>query len=380
MAGFQNPRIREWALEPTPDSARHLIRLYSESEWRSTRLEVVRALGHFRDPRSLPFLVDLIRRNEDLAEQDLALLSLARQKTRGSKLFLKSFYPVAPETLKPRVAYALGLARVHEASGMLLQDLADSRKRENPAFLKNLVLALGELKEFRAAPAIHEMLGSGLYEEQDIRLALLFSLGRLERDVARVTRYESLFIDESIQWQVYQSTLAQVQIRSQFKLEDYLSKIFEGENPHALLPFELRGFPWADVEAGLTIFPKKEYRERHVFCSRVFTEETREAYLRSLEIPDDEWEVFLGFLSRSDDIPVSAGTAAFFRSKIPGIESSVSLKLDWMDAFLPVVDFEALAPEVLSAADAVQSIRFLNLWSERAVGEDAAWQKKTLKA
>ena len=341
---------------------------------------MVRALGHFKDPRSLPFLVDLIRKNEDLAEQDLALLSLARQKSRGAKLFLKSFYAYAPEALKPRVAYALGLARVYEASGVLLQDLADKRKRDNPAWLKNLILALGELKEFKAVTVIHEMLKSGLYEEQDLRLAFLFALGRLERDVSGITQYESLFMDESIQWQVYQSTLSQVQIRSQFKLEDYLSKIFEAENPHSLLPFELRGFPWSDVEAGLTLFPKEQFRERHVFCSRVFPEEVREAYLRSLEMPEDEWEVFFGILARSDELPVNPGTAVYFRSRVPEIDREFSLKLAWMDAFLPVVDFETLAKEVFSGGDDSHRIRFLNLWSERAVGEDSVWQKKTIKS
>ncbi len=75
-----------------PEQARTLIREYFDSEWRTTRLEVLKALGQFQDSRSFQFLVQVIQRNEDLAEQQFALLSLSRRKNSQSARFLKHYY------------------------------------------------------------------------------------------------------------------------------------------------------------------------------------------------------------------------------------------------------------------------------------------------
>ena len=46
---------------------RELIRQYRDSEWRTTRLEVLRRLGDFQDARSFHFLTQIVQNPDDLA-------------------------------------------------------------------------------------------------------------------------------------------------------------------------------------------------------------------------------------------------------------------------------------------------------------------------
>ena len=385
MERDSSAQIREWVSNPTSDSARNLIRLYEESEWRSTRLEVVRALGRFSDPRSLPFLIDLIRKNEDLAEQGLAILSLARQRTRGAKLFLKTTYLSASPALRPVFAHALGLAQEFEASERLLTDLKAARESQDSLWLKNLILALGELKEFRALPTIYEELLDSQHSGQDLLLACLFSLGRLERMPERLEALENRFLDDSVLWQVFDTTLSQVQIRSQFKLEDYLAKIFESEHPHPALPFELRAFPEKDLQVGLELFPFDRYWRRHLLCLRALTPGLRSAVLEELRRGLAQWgdeetlrDVFCE-ISRLGNTGFSLAEAEGFLKACPGAKSSSKDRLLWLEAFLPVIEMQAEAPVFLKSSDESESMQFLNLWSERSLGQAEASVKKDLR-
>lgn len=371
---------------PLPDSTRDLIRVYEESEWRTIRLDAVRALGRFSDSRSLLFLIDLIRKNEDLAEQELAIHSLARHQSRGAKLFLKSFYPTAPATLRPALAHALGMAHVFEASSFLLSDF-DAAQETDPLLLKNIILALGELKEYRAVDRIHGLLHEGALDSQELMLACLFSLGRLERDACRMEAFEARFSEDSLLWQVYQSVLSQVQIRSQFKLEDYLGKIFESPNPHPVLPFELRAFPLKDLEAGLELFPLDQYWNRHLLCLRALPPELRASMIRGIAGFSGEElsrELFAE-LSKLGDAGFTPAEASLFRSQIDhspmgaGSADGLELHLAWIEAFLPSVDFAAESELFLKGAGEGYAIRFLNLWSERSVGESVATIEKQLR-
>ncbi len=369
------------------DSARILIRRYEESEWRTTRLEVVRALGRISDHRALPFLISLIRKNEDLAEQNLAILSLARQRSRGAKLFLRSFYSDAPAALRPVLAHALGLAQVHESSGGLLADWDSARKAQDPLWLKNIILALGELKEFGATRRIHEFLQSSASDSQDLVLACLFSLGRLERDPARLRGLESMFSEDSVLWHVYQSTLAQVQIRGQFKLEDYLSKIFESDDPHPLMPFELRAFSEKDLEAGLELFPMAQFWRRHLLCLRALPSGLRTGTLDALlslgaapgSAQPEFWAELFGEISRIRDTGFTSTEAGRFFSAMGGEGCSPDLRLLWVDAFLPAVAVESEARVFLAGTSENDAIGFLNLWGERSLGEGAEVVKRNLK-
>jgi hypothetical protein len=369
MSASQLKSIQEWASSPTPDSARLLIRTYHESEWRSSRLEVIRALGRFSDSRSLQFLVEVIKGNLDLAEQELAILSLSRQKTRGARYFLKFFYPVAPETLRPAVAYALGQAQVFSMSDELLKSFQVALAKQDVIWLKNIILSLGELKVFHALPRLRQLIEGGVVQTQEIQLSVLFAIGRLERDPQQLIRYENLFLDDSLLWQVYQSVLTQVQIRSQFKLEDYLSKIFEGDKPHPVLPLELKAFDPSDVQLGLSLFDQGNYWKRYLLCLKALSASLQNEILLKFNFQDEEWSDFFYLLADSVELDHSATLMEGLAKSIPSISGNLEVRLSYLSAFLQNVNWEKEAEKFLQSSEGNLGIRFLNLWSEWAIVE-----------
>jgi hypothetical protein len=62
-----------------------------------------------------------------------------------------------------------------------------------------------------------------------------------------------------------------------------------------------------------------------------------------------------------------------------GESASLELRLDWMDAFLPVVDFAKEGPRFLNLSEERLATRFINLWSERAFSEPKAEARKQVR-
>ena len=342
-------------------------------------MEVIRALGRFRDSRVASFLRDVILRNEDLAEQELALISLARGGSSIGRRFLAAFYPSCPAHLKPKTAYASGIGRVLELSPLIMADFERCTGATDPNLSKNLILALGELKAFGAASLVHRYLANAEELHPEVRLACAFALGRLERDPAKVSRLEGLFMDDSMAWQAFQSALSQVQIRSQFKLEDYLSKIYGVETPHPMLPSELRCFDPADVEAGMELFDRNHFWRRHLLCSAALPEERREAWISTLEPPNGEWSDYFDSVAEFGGVRTSAKLRSHFESTLPELKTDLRLRLSWLGAFLDVKDPASEAAVFLQGSGTESGIGFLNLWSEWASGVQAAQVKASLK-
>jgi hypothetical protein len=67
-------------------------------------------------------------------------------------------------------------------------------------------------------------------------------------------------------WSVAQNVRAHVLFRSQWKLEDYLQKIFEAPSVHPALPRELNGFFQDDVKEGLKLFSGQKHFARMAFA------------------------------------------------------------------------------------------------------------------
>ncbi|MBS1958309.1 MAG: hypothetical protein JST80_02445 [Bdellovibrionales bacterium] len=371
--------IQEWVQNPTPESSRHLIRAYRESEWRSVRLEVLKGLHKFTDLRSFLFLVEVIRKNEDLAEQMLAIRALAERssgsmRSRSVQCFLRSYLPTAPDTLKPTVAYSLGLTQDFHSISLLLKEWDPAVKNEDGLLLKNLVIALGELKAFESLPKIRELLARSSGLESDLMMACMFALARLERDPGLIAPFERAFSEDSLMLQIYRSTLSQIQIRSQFKLEDYLSKIFQHPNPHPVLPLELRAFDEKEVETGLEVFDAKAQPKRFLFALQGLRTNTRakilKQWFRSMiqsdqgggNMSEDEWEALIPDISSllNDTIYKSV------KDEIASLKepASLDLQLKWLDAIAPYVDIEAEGRTFLVDTEDSIAIRYLNLWSE----------------
>ena|GEM_PF-2153266 len=365
--------IQEWAKTPTPDHARLLIRTYHESEWRSTRLDVLRHFGHFQDSRSLQFLIDVATKNEDLAEQQLAILALSQRRTRTAQVFLRRLYAKAPDTLKPQLAYALGQSQDFAAIPVLLKGWDVAYSRQDWLWLRNMVLALGELKAFEALPRLRQLLVNA-GGESELTFATLFAMGRLEREVGNLQAYESRYVEDSLLYQVFQSTLSQVQIRSQFKLEDYLEKVFTSPDPHPILPLELHAFDESEVEVGFSLFSIEEYWKRYLIALKGISPKKRVSYLSQIvalvtTMPIED-QIF--FLSQVSDLFEQDPDAVFPLLEPFSKTDDAELRLQWLEAVAHRVEIAKEAAFFFAHADPPITIRFLNLWSEWALVKDEA--------
>jgi HEAT repeat protein len=357
--------------------SRALIRNYRESEWRSTRFEAIRNLGKFSDGRSFQFLVEIVENNQDLAEQELALLSLSQHRNRSAAAFIKKFRANCPDTLRAAVAYAVGQAQIYDLAPELLKDLIQAESKQDTLWLKNLVLSFGELKEFHAVPKLHQLLNAKHAIDSDLMIAVFLSLGRLERNLEAMKPYAARVSSEALLNQIYQSAVSQIQIRSQFKLEDYLTKIFESANPHPALPLELKAFEEEEVKVGLSLFPVEKYWERYLFAYRGLSHALRLELVPTIFKAAPGASAFLTTAGNAFAGLENPGFAKVCEKLCGDALNDLELRLQFCDDFAEDVDFMAQSAFFLKKeVDAGLQIRFLNLWHEDALSQSDTTVKK----
>ncbi len=345
------------------DQARELIREYRESEWRSTRLDVLRRFGPHQDSRSLQFLMDLAKKNEDLAEQQLAILALSQRRSRAAQIFLRQFYRTAPDTLKPTLAYALGQVQDFSAAPILIKDWDTAYARQNWLWLRNIILALGDLKAFEALPKLRDLMVRLPHGTEEI--STWFALGRLERDPAFVKIPTTLTLDQSLAFQTYQSALSQIQIRAQFKLEDYLHKIFLAPDPHPILPLELKAFDPEEVVVGLSLFSIEQHWRRYLFALRGVRAKERVADLKLISAQTVELDDQLYFISEVAMLIEEGNRDEVLALLLPFSKSEIAqVRLAWLTTVAPWIQVSKEAPSFLLGQDSALAIQFLNIWSE----------------
>jgi len=353
---------------------RELIRSYKESEWRTTRLDVLRRMGDYQDSRSFHFLTQIVQNPDDLAEQQLAISAIARRKTTSSRTFLRNFYPQASDTLKSSLSHALGVVQDLASSDRLLKDWDDAHLKQDWAWLRNIILSLGELKAFHSLPKLIALLQNPKVKlSQEMLFACLFSLGRLSRYPQEfktaVQSYEPKLLEDALLSQVYQTALTQVQMRSQFKLEDYLNKIFTLPDPHPVLPLELLSFDPEEVELGLSLFSTSKDWKRFLFALRGIAPTRRNIYLeqitQAVRDSSDSENYFVLFEALRD-----LGITPELRDRLETIihpdALSPEVRLKWLE-----VDgsYEKHALTYLKNSSDEIAIRWINGWNDDLNGK-----------
>ncbi len=242
------------------DAARELIQLYGDCGWRSTRLSILRSLARHGSQRSLEFLFRIARETGDIPLAETAIWSLGQTHAPMAARFLAGFYRDCPEPLRPAAAGAIGQISDHNSAPLLLEDLGRAIAGRKHALVKNLVLTLGELKTRDAVTVLAE-----LAKDRDhaaTSLSAVVSLGKAARDARLLEPLEPLYSRDLLEYQIFSGALAQVRLRSQWTLEDYLTKLFDAPDPDRHLPLELNAFAEADVRAGLGIFRDPRHFDR----------------------------------------------------------------------------------------------------------------------
>jgi hypothetical protein len=353
---------------------RELIRQYRDSEWRTTRLEVLRRMGDFQDARSFHFLTQIVQNPDDLAEQQLAISALGRRKNISARTFLRNYYPHSPDTLKSSLAHALGVVQDLASTDRLMKDWDEAYLKQDWAWLRNILLSLGELKAFSALPKMIDLFqNSKIKLSNELLFAGLFSLGRLSRfpqDLSKaMEHYESRLLEDGLLSQVYQSALTQIQIRSQFKLEDYLNKIFTLPDPHPVLPLELLSFDSEEVELGLSLFSTEKDWKRFLFALRGIASTKREPYLLQIAqtVKDSgNSENYFVFFESLRDMGVDQKLHEKLEKQINPSSLALEVRLKWLE-----VDgsFEKEALAYLENSNEEMAIRWINGWNDDLNGK-----------
>jgi HEAT repeat protein len=360
-------QIREWVADPTP--ARHLLSVYAESDWRNTRLEVLKALGSFSDYRSHRFLVDVVLRSSDFAEQDAALAALGERANSAARRFLFSFIRIVPEPLSASLASALGRARVFRGVPWLLEALRASVASEDAALLRSVVISLGELRADSARSDLRSLFDHDwIRVDRELSCAILFAWGLIERDPAHIAPWKGHLSGDGLLRQVFESALNQIEVRGQFRIEDLLSRIFGIEEPHPVLPLELGAFPAPEVLAGLEVFDRDHHWRRHLLCLKALPSGLQSAFFEGWVLPLPERKEFLQRLMETDGIQDPEALLNTLDASMPGWCDSPELRMLRWGVDPSRVDWPVEARNVLlgqSGEDA--AIAFLNLWSEESL-------------
>ena len=243
-----------------PEAVRELIQIYRNCQWRNTRLRIIRILSLNPAQRGLEFLFQLIRQTDDLPISEAAIWSLGQTHAVHAARFMTSFYQFAPETLRPALVAALGQVPDRSFLPGLLAELPRAMKANHSLLVRNLLLTLGELKAQEAIPSFLEVMENGA--SSDLRVSALISIGKVARDPSLLDAFEVKFRDNMLEQQLFMSAKQQIHFRSQWKLEDYLQRIFESPSFHRTLPYELNHFDAKDVKEGFKLFSESKYFER----------------------------------------------------------------------------------------------------------------------
>lgn len=243
--------IHNLAQQKSSDSTRELIHIFNECGWRETKFQILKAIVVHPDLRCLEFLCAQAKQREDTPLAEAALGALGETKSIWAARFLSEFYKFAPENLKPACVSALGKLSDRRLLSEFIRDLDKAFKSQQTLLVKNLVLALGELKAQAAIPHLIKIAKNKNF--RDVALSAVVSLGKIAKDTAIFQELESYFKNDSFEYQIFNAAKSQCQFRSEWKLEDYLNKIITQGAFHPGLLLEFNAFSAEDVKAALDL-------------------------------------------------------------------------------------------------------------------------------
>ncbi|MEQ1722009.1 MAG: hypothetical protein ABL930_02455, partial [Pseudobdellovibrio sp.] len=252
--------LENLAGDNTPDASRELVHIFHSSQWRETKLFIIKNIVKCSNQRSLEFLISLTSYTHDIPLAEQAIKSLGLLNNDFARKFLVQFYRHGTEHLKPAVILALAEARDRSLVIQFVSDLEEAYKNQRQYLAKNLIYALGELKCREAIKVLTEIVDSSQFK--DLSLSALIALGKITRDLSEIASFEKKFSSDTFEYQIFQNVKNQVVLRSNWKAEDYLQKIFEEKSYHPAMPLELNTFAEHDVRAGLDLFIKPDKQKQ----------------------------------------------------------------------------------------------------------------------
>lgn len=348
------------------DAQRELVLLFQECQWRTTQMQIIRGLSRYPNQRSLEFLMRLARNEADIPMSEAAIWSLGQSGHMLAARFLVNTYANCSKLLKPAIIGALGQIPDRTLANDFLAELVDSIATRQLLLVKNLVLTLGNLKVAEALPQLAQVAADRAHVQ--IRLSALVAIGKISRDPVDIMPQGDSCSHDLFEHQIYASALTQIQFRSQWKLEDYLLKIFHGTNPHPALPLELNSFASEDVKEGLMLHQEREHLERMCFALGRYSHPDISSWYCDLlplsSLNDQEMKLVLksmaSHVSQTMLVPLQMFRQAAFNAQSPDL---LGCWLEALSLCIPGADqeFSTLAGgEDFRAFTASQKITFIN--------------------
>lgn len=236
----------------TVDASRELIQLYSDCVWRKIKIEIIKALGFHPNQRSLEFLFELASSDADLSLSYLAIESLSQTQNTLALRFLENLYVHGHKTKKMSLVLALVKFSNKNCLNFFIPDLSKALENKEFPLAKNLIYALGELRAHDTLNFL-KTIAHGPYPK-DIQLSAVTSIGKVSRNPADLGDLADRFRHDAFEYQIFQQAQNQITFRADWKLEDYLNKLFQSNSYHKNLPLELNAFAASDVFAGIEMF------------------------------------------------------------------------------------------------------------------------------
>lgn len=240
----------------TVDAVRELIQIYKNCEWRETKFKIIESVSGFSHQRSFQFLFQIALDQTDLPISEKAIHCLSSMNSPICVRFLNHQYKMGPSYLKPAMIKALACIPDRTLAPEFLSDLSKALVSQHVLLAKNLILALGEFK-FQPATEILFQIAANK-KQRDLALSAIVSLGQILRSTDQFKKLEPEFKKDSFEYQIFTTSLHQIQFRSQWKIEDYLNKFYTNEKYHPALFFEICSFSDDDINAGLELFANPE--------------------------------------------------------------------------------------------------------------------------
>lgn len=244
----------------TVDAVRELIQTYQNCEWRETKFQILDSIAQFPHQRSFQFLFKISLEHKDLPLSEKAIQSLSLMNHPTVQRFLNHQYKTGPSYLKPAIIKALASIPDRTLAEEFVHDLKKAITNQQILLAKNLTLALGEFKYTPAVDLLFQIAADK--KQRDLALSAVVSLGQILRTTERYDQLEADFKKDSFEFQIYTTSLHQIQFRSQWKLEDYLQKFYTSQKYHPALFFEISSFAEQDIMAGLELFASTENSEK----------------------------------------------------------------------------------------------------------------------
>ncbi len=243
----RNGAIGELAAQGDSDSGRVLIDCYEYSQWRSIKIEILRALGRMNQQRTVEFLLRVASDRDDLALAGEALVALGSTGDPTAGEFLLTVLKQKDHPIRREAVVALSLLDEFPCERELSEIL--SEPDAVPSTVQYAILGTGSRGDVSAWPHVARCLLEGPDVNGAVFNATLLAAGQLALpECAALLRSLDLryrfFADR-----LRSASLERVEAQLRLGIEDSVSEALSAEGAERELKAlrALRRFPWSQA-------------------------------------------------------------------------------------------------------------------------------------